>query len=321
MELELLYVKLLLIFTCVVPFVVCNLAPVLIASHRLVPDLSLEINDSNLLPHNASSVTNLLKKLVTQCSSDAYLVMDIPGLTFNDLTTGKKENWSFLRKYLYMASTIVGLPRVEDGLDLEFLEKYIIKTCDAETIHVKNGDPPTDYYDVRKRVIRINFNPLDTNTNRDGQLREDDALIRDILRQLPSPHYTIILTSSKPGFLHPTPKSIMKENPERFEIFNDIVNDPKHNGGVEKNDRFRKVEPNWNPVRDSNIRYIRNKKKDEIHLLDYDLWNKNEKLITTVFVMVLSLFSIKVFSIMSSLKQKIINWRSSQSGLLDKKVN
>ena len=34
-----------------------------------------------------------------------------------------------------------------------------------------------------------------------------------------------------------------------------------------KNDRFHKVEPNWNPIRDSNDRYYRNKKMKFICLI------------------------------------------------------
>ena len=53
----------------------------------------------------------------------------------------------------------------------------------------------------------------------------------------------------------------MEETPASFEIFDDIINDPFHNREIEKNDRFHKVEPNWNPIRDSNDRYYRNKRK------------------------------------------------------------
>ena len=92
-----------------------------------------------------------------------------------------------------------------------------------------------------------------------------------------------------------------------------------------KNDRFHKVEPNWNPIRDSNDRYYRNKKKDEIHLFDYELWEKNEKLITTIFVMVLSLFMMKIISFFNYLKQKIIQKKQQKSkrGIIadDKKLD
>ena len=283
----------------------CGLAPVLIASHRLVPDLTLELQHSNIKPHDANSVTNLIKKLVTQCSSNAYLIVDIPGITYKDLNVARNEYWPYLRNYLYMSSTMVGLPKVEnDGLDLNYLEEYIIKTCEAETIVAPNGEV-ADYYDVRKRVIRVNFNAIERESQSRGSwLLDCDQKLRKILRMLPSPHYTVILTSSTPGIVHPVPENIIKNQPEKHEIFHDIINNPKHNGGVEKNDRFHKAEPNWNPIRDSNTRYLEKKKKDEIHLFDYDLWVKNEKLITTVFVMILSLFMLKTLSFMNYIKSK-----------------
>ncbi|KAI5954119.1 BIG1 [Candida margitis] len=295
------------------PFAASSFAPLLVASHKLVPGLQSEINESNLKPHNVTSVTNMLKKLITQCSSDAYVIVDQPGLTYEDLTDRNKGNWPFLINYLYMSSTIVGLPRVDSGLDLDFIEDYIISTCDAETINVWHDDDNevTDYFDVRTRVIKVTLSPI--TGDRGAHLREHDELIRKILRKLPSPHYTIILTSTDPGMTHPVPGFIMSDRPDNFEIFNDIVNSPKHNGGVEKNDRFHKVKPNWNPARNTNERYITNRKKDEVHLFDYDLWVKNEKLVTTVLVMILSLFMLKTLSVIQSIKQRFTKQRIPMS--------
>ncbi|CAK9435667.1 uncharacterized protein LODBEIA_P03940 [Lodderomyces beijingensis] len=313
-------ISLIITLALLIPFITCGITPVLIASHKLVPNLNTEISDSNINPHNTSSVTNLLKKLVTQCSSDAYLIVDQPGLTYKDLTKSKGENWPYLRNYLYMSSSIVGLPKVDTGIDWDYIEKYIIKTCDAETLRVHQGEA-ADYYDIRTRVIRMTLDPL-PDVNREQAIREHDQLIRKNLRKLPSPHYTLILTSSNPGIVHPVPEFVARRNPENFEIFSDIVHDAQHNGGVEKNDRFHKPEPNWNSVRDSNGRYFENKKKDELHLFDSELWAKNEKLVTTVLVMVLSLFMIKTFSVVNSIKRKVIEWRTPSSGgyiAMDKK--
>lgn len=315
---EQVYPMILLAFLTLLLLTTSSFAPLLVASHKLVPGLQSEINESNLRPHNVTSVTNMLKKLITQCSSDAYVIVDQPGLTYEDLTDKKRENWPFLINYLYMSSTIVGLPRIEPGLDLDFIENYIINTCDAETINVWHDDDNevTDYFDVRTRVIKITLSPI--TGDRGGHLREHDDLIRKILRKLPSPHYTIIMTSTNPGLFHPIPDFIMSERPNDFEIFNDIVDNPKHNGGVEKNDRFHKVSPNWNPARNTNDRYLANKKKDEIHLFDYKLWEKNEKLVATVLVMILSLFMFKTLSVIQSIKQK---FKAPQQIPTSKKTN
>lgn len=159
---EQVYPMILLAFLTLLLLTTSSFAPLLVASHKLVPGLQSEINESNLRPHNVTSVTNMLKKLITQCSSDAYVIVDQPGLTYEDLTDKKRENWPFLINYLYMSSTIVGLPRIEPGLDLDFIENYIINTCDAETINVWHDDDNevTDYFDVRTRVIKITLSPI-----------------------------------------------------------------------------------------------------------------------------------------------------------------
>ena len=298
------------------PLVTCRVTPLLVASLKLVRGLKQEINPSNLAVHNVTSVTNMLKKLITDCSSDAYLIINLPGLTYQDLTTVNKDQWPFLRKYLYMASTLVGLPRVEANLDLDFLEQYIINTCEAETVNVfQSHEEVVDYYDVRTRVIRMDLAPLSENDEdiRTSQIYDCDQLIRKILRKLPSPHYSIIFTSLNPGVIHPIPKHIMQQDPDSFEIFSDILNDPINNQEVEKNDRFHKVEPDLNPIRHSNDKYIRNKKKDEIHLFDYELWTKNEKLVTTIFVMVVSLFMMKIVSFLKALKQKFLEYNQNKA--------
>ncbi|EGW30887.1 uncharacterized protein SPAPADRAFT_62789 [Spathaspora passalidarum NRRL Y-27907] len=302
-----------------------SLAPLLVASHKLVPGLKQLINPSNIEPHNVTSVTNLLKKLVTECSSDAYLIVNQPGLTYQDLITANKDHWPMLRKYLYMSSTTVGIPRIDGVIDLQFLQDYIVNTCEAEVINVWNEDEGevVDYFDIRKRVIRIDLGELPTGSERNLEILNHDELLRKILRKLPSPHYTIILTSDSPGVIHPVPGVHMAEFPDRFEIFNDIINDPMHSREIEKNNNFHSVEPNWNPIRNSNDRYIRNKHNDEVHLLDYDLWTKNEKLISTLIVMILSIFMMKILQFFNYLKKRIVSYKQNKNtkGIIGKKLD
>ena len=73
----------------------------LVASHKLVRGLKEEINPSNTLPHNVTSVTNMLK-LITECSSDAYLLINQPGLTYADLTTERKIIGHFKELLVYV---------------------------------------------------------------------------------------------------------------------------------------------------------------------------------------------------------------------------
>lgn len=268
--------------------------PLVVASHKLVPNLKDEVAGPK--GHSPVHATNMLKKLVTECSSDEYLLINLPGLLFSDLNMAHADAWPSLRKYMMMASSLVGLPRVEEPVDLDYLENYIVRTCDAETINVDHEDEHevNAYIDTRKRVIRVELDALPDDDTRGYELRKHDELLRQILRKLPSPHYTIILTSDTPTFSHPAPKVAIEKNPDKYDIFSDIVNHPSRAVDVERNDRFRRPEIQDVPKKETLQRYLRNRRRDEIHLFDNDIWQKNERLVATVVMMVASLFVLQL---------------------------
>lgn len=302
--------KLLIVITAITSFVLSFQAtPVLVASHRLVKGLKDELD--GIGSQSPERVTNLIKRLVTECSSDEYLVINQPGLMLEDMTVREADNWPFLRRYLAMASSVVGVPWVRGSLDLNFIEQYIISNCHAETMNVVHDDDEEvgTYIDTRTRVIKIDLSELPPRSDlemRYSVIREHDELIRKIIRKLPSPHYTIILTSDTLHHVHPIPDIAIQSDPNKFQIFNDLVNDPSRELEVERNDRFhRSVEPYWSPDRNTINRYVENKKKDEIHFFDYDLWTRNERLILTIIVMILTLFTFQLTRLMKSLTQCI----------------
>jgi len=272
-------------------------APVLLGSHKLVKGLHLEILKPNTKTQSPENVTNMLKKLVTECSSDVYVIVDVPGLQSPDLTVSKEANWPNLVKYLHMSSSVVGLPWMEGTLDLSFLEKYIVRTCKAETVVVHEKEEEVEQYrDIRKRVIKMDLKEIPENQpDRDVAIRAVDDLIRKILRKLPSPHYTILLTLSKTSTVHPVPDFAMTEMPDHFEIFNDIVNDPRREHEVERNNyMYKEAEPYWNDNRDPSVIHAEKMRAQEIHLFDYELWEQNERLVMAVMLMAVSLFVVKV---------------------------
>lgn len=272
-------------------------APVLLGSHKLVKGLKLEILQPNTRTQTPESVTNMFKKLVTECSSDVYVLVDLPGLDSSDLTVSKEANWPNLVKYLHMSSSVVGLPWVEGPLDLAFLEKYIVRTCKAELVVVHEHEEELQQYrDIRKRVIKMDLKEIPANQpGRDHAIRAADDLMRKILRKIPSPHYTILLTLSKQSTVHPVPEFAMEEMPDHFEIFNDIVNEPRREQEVERNNYlYQNVEPYWNENKDPSVAHAERMKNDEIHLFDYELWEQNEKLVMAVGFMAVLLFVVKV---------------------------
>lgn len=283
-------------------------APVLVASHKLVTGLRDEIERPYTKTQDPINVTNMIKKLVTECSSDVYMLLNMPGLEHTDLIQDRATNWPNLVKYLHMSSSVVGMPWMEGTLDLPFLETYITRTCSAEaiTVTLESDDEVQQYLDTRARVIRVEFNPLPTSRGeRDHALRQNDDLLRRILRKSPLPHYTIILTLTTKSGVHPHPDFIFEEMPERFELFHDIVNDPRRDEESERNNYlYKDVEPVWND-NDPNKAYLLRKKQDEVHLFDFEHWQNNERLLTTVALMVATVFVMKTWSIVKWSKGKV----------------
>lgn len=282
--------------------------PVLVASHKLVPGLRADVGPP-LEPHAPGEVTNMLKRLVTECSSDVYILMSVPGLSSVDLTTRKADRWPHLQKYLYMASTVVGLPWVEGTLDMGFMEQYIVRTCKAEAVQVFESDEEVaQYSDTRRRVVKVDVAPLPADAHdRDDALRSVDDLLRKILRKVPLPHYTIVLTSSEVGAVHPVPAVALESNPEHFEVFYDVLHDPLREHDVERNQYlYRDVEPYWNEGADPVQRYLANKRGDDVRLLDPDLWRRYERLVATVALMVASLFAMETLSLGRRLRARFM---------------
>lgn len=291
--------------------------PLVVASHKLVKGLRDDINVPKTDVISSQAATNMVKRLISDCSADAYVIVDQPGLAYTDMTVKKSSRWSFMRKYVSMASLALALPYVEEPLDLDFLERYIIRTCNAETIRVEHAteEEMPQYQDTRKRVVRVSLPALPEDGARDHLIQHHDELLRKILRKVPSPHYAIVLTSSSPVLLHPVPPEIVSASPEKFDIFHDIFSHPLRQNEVERNDRFNVQGPDWIENKNTELRYLRNKKKDEVHLFDYDLWTRNERLVSTMAVMVLTVAAWRFWQGVSALKRRVAAWRA-KGGLI-----
>lgn len=287
---------LLLIFS---PCFCFDAVPLVVASHKLVKGLRDELSGNNFKPYKVDEATNMIKKLVTQCSSDEYLIISQPGLRLNDITDLEKDNWPHLYKYLTLSSTVVGLPWVEEPVDLDYLEKYILRTCKAEMINVDHEDErEVNYIDSKTRVIRIELSELPSVDNLDerrNEMRKHDSLIRQILRKLPSPHYTIIFTAPTTQDYHPLPRAAIEHSPTRFNVFNSVTNDPLRKNEVERNDRFHRPPMNSHRGVNAMHQYVENRKKNEVHLFSRKTWENNEKLIATVVVMATAIFMQNVY--------------------------
>ncbi|RKP31842.1 BIG1-domain-containing protein [Metschnikowia bicuspidata] len=296
---------LLLILTSVVTAL--QAVPVLLASHKLVPGLRDECQRPNTKTLLVQDVTHMIKKLVTECSSDVYLLVNAPGLTNADMLSAKKDNWPQLHKYLYMSSSVVGLPWMEGMLDYDYLSQYIIKTCQAEAVLVHSSEEEVEHYiDTRKRVIRVEFDPVPSiQPARDRVVHEIDDLIRKILRKLPSPHYTILISSSTVLPVHPIPQEVLDNNPELFEVFHHIINDPSREVERERNNYlYKDVEPIWKEYEDPLENFMERRRKDEVHFFDSNLWKKKNKVVVSLASIVAVLVVFEIVSFVYWLKNR-----------------
>lgn len=302
-------IKYLVVLTSLVE--AAQVAPFLLASHRLVPGLQDEMRGGSLHRQSSEDASNMVKKLVSECSSDIFLLVNVPGLKNSDLLERKRVTWPHLRNYLHMASSLVSIPWVEGIVDLEFLERYIVHTCKAEVI--RSFGNVEQYIDTRTRVIRYEADPLPEDETRGAALHEVDEAIRRILRISPSPHYTILLTSADLHTYHPVPSSVLDSNPEFFVPFHDIVNHDSRSEERERNSfMYNDVEPYWNLEHDPTDVYLRKKKADDVHLWDDRLWKDNERLIMTVLLMALSLALFQSVSIMLWITRKCEMWTNKK---------
>ncbi|CAH6720291.1 protein Big1p [[Candida] jaroonii] len=277
-------------------------SPLVVSSHKLVKGLKTFLPEP-ISRHDVEDVTNMLKHLITECSSDEYVILDIPGLRYDDLNDKKRENWPFLSKYLSIASSDVGLPFVNGVIDLNFIKDYIVHNCDAELLTANVEDENSiNYIDTRTKVIYMKFNDLNEEDKfiRTDQIFKIDEFVRRIIRKLPSPHYSIILTSSKTSEITPIPMDMMRSEPGTYGVFNSIIYDARRNNEVELNSNYKVAEPLWIDRPNPLTKYLLEKEKSLVKFLDYDLWMKNEKLIMTMILMILTIMMIKMKKLFDS---------------------
>lgn len=298
-----------IVITFLISIVQCiDVVPLMVASHRLVRGIKQELKEQNPLgKQDGPTVTNMLKHLITQCSSDAYVILDMPGLNVYDMNDDQQHNWQFLRKYMSISSTVLGVPYVKDVLDLDHIKEYISTTCDAELMNANiEDDQSIDYIDARKKIISIEFNDLNQydKFERINQINRNDEFVRRIIRKLPSPHYSIILTSSTKSSLPPIPQVVIESEPDSYGIFNQITNHPSRQQEVELNNPYKREDPHWNEDRNTNKRYLHNKQQDQVKVLDYELWMKHEKLIMTIIIMIMTVGMIRLKKLFSYVLDK-----------------
>lgn len=103
-------------------------------------------------------VEEVARKMINDCSSNAIILVNQPGLTLDDLAD--YEPFTVLRTYCFMSSTLGVVPRMDKPLNLDQLATHSLDKCGGELVQVDGYDEVDTYIDSGKRVIRINFPEL-----------------------------------------------------------------------------------------------------------------------------------------------------------------
>ncbi|ODV84655.1 hypothetical protein CANARDRAFT_200464 [[Candida] arabinofermentans NRRL YB-2248] len=144
------------------------------------------------------------------------------------------EHYSVLEpKILHMSqsSSLITFPNVitdspEITFDVDKFEKMLKIHCNTKTHLVSDTDAQHElprFIDTRKRLLRIDLSPLEdsfTAEERLLKLQEYDELFKELIRRLPSPNHSVILTSS-------TPRKYVDPQEKIYDV-QDIPMDPRN---------------------------------------------------------------------------------------------
>lgn len=208
--------------------------PLFFASYREVTSAHADINalrkqrDGGFT--NRQEAYDILTRMLASCPSDAYLIVEQPGIRVEDfqsfVTPYGPRLWQRFKEILGHAATIGSFPRLDGPISTQRLERLLTKQCSSETIVVdpRADDPMYEKYsDTRPRVLRLTFPPLPEDpVERAFALEKHDEKIWHSLKLTPSPFFFIIYTSGSEG--EPFyPDSEEYKQQKRWDIFADLV--------------------------------------------------------------------------------------------------
>lgn len=192
----------------------CNLqkqrsVPALLFSYDWIPGLKHiiadnDFSDSIISRDNFRDITRDF--MASTCNSDAYVLVNIPGLSKYDFVVFE-DAWPSLKKYISQGTSGLKFEMVEPLSDNFFddLSNYIDEQCDIfEVMHIVGNDEDTvqQYIDAKKRLIIIDYPILPNIEDKDVRLKsimEYDDFLRTVLAQIPSPSQKVLVTSLHAG--------------------------------------------------------------------------------------------------------------------------
>ncbi|CCH62454.1 hypothetical protein TBLA_0H01670 [Henningerozyma blattae CBS 6284] len=298
--------------------------PFILFSHKLIPGVQQyqEDYDSILTFHN-DELTSIVQDITSHCSSDAYILINVPGLTKSDFLYSK-NSFNSLKRYIFQSSTTLKFEKTQilgenyyDKLTFFIKDKCRIKDQMIINIRGNNTDNFQPYIDSNKRIIKINYPELPTLANsndRTKSLEDYDKFLRLVLAQIPSPEHTVIITSLNPS------KEGVHDDITPIEIFPEIFDNKLKFRESEQNNRILDVPPEFNEYRPRFDQIESNEKF--LSIFDYDFIDQNKQLIISIVIafLLFIIFQIFLFIKPSSPTKDKVKIKKKTTALQEKKL-
>lgn len=155
---------------------------------------------------DSAEFNRVIGTALSDCPSDAYIFVNQPALHTNDLTG---SSTSSLRHFYDSATSKYIFPHVSNSdsndanipsASLDSLAKEITTKCNAKVINIDTSASSFEaYIDTTPRVISLDLPTLPDRKDGDARvaaLEQFDKLLANIVHQLPSNNYVLVLTSS-----------------------------------------------------------------------------------------------------------------------------
>ncbi|KAF3926524.1 hypothetical protein AA313_de0210167 [Arthrobotrys entomopaga] len=147
----------------------------------------------------AEQFLDVVKTTVSQCSSDAYILVLQPGVHETDFrdsrSTPQMRKFSQTDRFFSVMDSV-------GYVDLNEVEEFVKKKCQAHTVTVDASTSTFDTFDenATAQVIKLDFPvlPIHGEARRKGHIQNDNFLSA-LISMMPSAKYTVIYVSTPVG--------------------------------------------------------------------------------------------------------------------------
>ncbi|KAK6538192.1 hypothetical protein TWF694_011074 [Orbilia ellipsospora] len=147
----------------------------------------------------AEQFLDAVKTTVSQCSSDAYILVLQPGVHETDFrdsrSTPQMRKFSQTDRFLSVMDAV-------GYVDLNEVEEFVKRKCQAHTVTVDASTSTFDTFDenATAQVIKLDFPvlPIHGEARRRGHIQNDNFLAA-LISMMPSAKYTVIYVSTPVG--------------------------------------------------------------------------------------------------------------------------